>query len=87
MNVHEHEFSIKTLIFYKFDKFLLADNNNKLQNMNSHFHINFLSCSQQDIVFSLTANYCMMNNFYDVNADRNLILHILISVFKLEELS
>ena len=74
------------LILDDFNKFLLDDDFNKLQNVNSHFHIDFLSCDQQDTVFNLTADHCMMNSFCNVDVDENLILHILMNVFKLRKL-
>ena len=85
LRVHEHRFSVEMLILHNFNKFLLNDDLDKLWNVNSHFHIDFLSCNQQDTVFNLTANHCMTNNFCNINISRNLILYILINVFKLEE--
>ena len=73
------------LILHDLNKFLLDDDLDRLQNVNLHFHIDFLSCDQQDTVFNLTADHCMMNSFCDVDISRNLILHVLMNVFKLEK--
>ena len=85
LKVHEHRFSVEALILHDLNKFLLDDDLDRLQNVNSHFHINFLSHSQQDIIFCLTASHHVTNSFCDVNVSRNLILHILTNVSKLEE--
>ena len=75
------------LILHDLNEFLLDDDLDKLQNVNLHFHIDFLSYDQQDTVFDLTANHHMMNSFYDVNISRDLILHILTDVSKFREFS
>ena len=41
----KHWFSIKLLIFHSLDKVILDSDRHKLRDMNSHLHINFLSCS------------------------------------------
>ena len=41
----KHWFSIKSLIFHNFDKVVLDNDRHKLKNMNSHLHVNFLSCN------------------------------------------
>ena len=87
LKIHEHRFSVKALILHDFNKFLLDDDFDKLQNMNSHFHIDFLSCDQQDTVFNLTADHHMMNSFCNVNINKDLILHILTNISKLKKLS
>ena len=86
LKIHEYKFSIKMLIFHDLDKFLLADNNDRLRNVNLHLYINSLSSSQQDAVFNLTADHCMMNNFCNIDVSRNLILYILTNVFKFRKL-
>ena len=75
------------LILHDFNKFLLDDDFDRLQNVNLHFHIDFLSCSQQDTIFSLTADHHMTDSFCNVDADKNLILYILTNIFKHRELS
>ena len=59
----------------------------RLQNVNLHFHIDFLSCNQQDTVFDLTADHHMINSFCNVNISKDLILHILTNVSKFRKLS
>ena len=87
MKVHEHKFSVEVLILHDLNKFLLDDDLDRLQNVNSHFHIDFLSCGQQDTVFNLTADHHVTDSFCNVDVSRNLILHILTDVSKLRKLS
>ena len=41
----KHWFLIKLLIFHDFDKLVFDSDSCRLKNMNSHLHVNFLSCS------------------------------------------
>ena len=87
LKIHEHRFSVEALILHDLNKFLLDDDLDRLWNVNSHFQIDFLSCDQQDTVFNLTADHYMTDSFCNVNADEDLILHILTNVFNVTECS
>jgi len=76
----KHRFLIKALVFYGLDEFVLSSSGFWLRNVNSHLHINSLSCIQENTEFGLAVYLGMAERFRDVVFNKSLIPYIIISV-------